>query len=87
MAAAMAALGFGASPIIPRWLMWVSVIFLVEQAVETITVFGQTGFIAPGGTMNVYLGGAIGFLWVSGVVYWALQRIDAADAQPKRRQT
>lgn len=79
MAAAVATLGFGRSPIIPKWLAWLSVIFFVEQAVETITVFGQTGFIAPGGTMNVYLGGAIGFLWIGGVVRWAMQQLDSAD--------
>lgn len=79
MALAVAVLGFGASPIIPRWLTWLSVIFFVEQAVETITVFGETGFIAPGGTMNVYLGGVIGFLWVGGVVRWAMHRLDAPD--------
>jgi hypothetical protein len=62
MAGAVAALGFGASPIIPRWLTWLSVVFGLEQAVETITVFGNAGFIAPGGTMNVYLGGVLGFL-------------------------
>ena len=67
MAAAVAALGFGVSPIIPRWLTWLSIIFLFEQAIETITVFGQSGFIAPGGTMNVYLGGVLGFLWIGGV--------------------
>ncbi len=82
MAAAVGALGFCVSPIIPRWLTWLSAVFFLEQAIETITVFGQTGFIAPGGTMNVYLGGAIGFLWVAGVVHWALQRIDPAD-QPE----
>jgi hypothetical protein len=76
MAAAVAALGVGVSPIIPRWLTWLSAIFILEQAIETITVFGQAGFIAPGGTMNVYLGGAIGFVWVAGVVHWALRRID-----------
>lgn len=76
MAAAIAALGFGAAPIIPRWLAWLSVVFFLEQAIETITVFGQTGFIAPGGTMNVYLGGILGFLWIGGVVRWALPRID-----------
>ena len=81
MSAAVAALGFGVSPIIPRWLTWLSVIFCIEQAIETITVFGQTGFIAPGGTMNVYLGGAIGFLWVAGVVRWALHRLDPAGLQ------
>lgn len=81
MAAAVAALRFGASPVIPRWLAWLSVVFFLEQAIETVTVFGRTGFIAPGGTMNVYLGGALGFLWVAGVVRWALQR-DDTDGQP-----
>jgi len=76
MAAAVAALGFAATPIVPRWLTWLSVLFGLEQAVETITVFGQTGFLAPGGAMNVYLGGVLGFLWVAGVVRWALQRMD-----------
>ena len=84
MAAAVAALGFGLSPIIPRWLTWLSVIFFLEQAIETITVFGQTGFIAPGGTMNVYLGGVLGFVWVAGVTHWALQRIDSGD-QPETK--
>jgi hypothetical protein len=80
MAAAVAALGFGVSPVIPRWLAWLSVIFFLEQAIETVTVFGQTGFLAPGGAMNVYLGGAIGFLWVAGVVRWALPRMDASGS-------
>lgn len=84
MAAAVVTLGFGASPIIPRWLMWLSAIFFLEQAIETVTVFGQIGFIAPGGTMNVYLDGVIGFLWVAGVIRWALQQIDAAD-QPEMK--
>ncbi|MEM7461948.1 MAG: hypothetical protein AAF362_04645 [Pseudomonadota bacterium] len=79
MAVAIAAVGFGPSPIIPKWLTWLSVIFFLEQAIETVTVFGKTGFLAPGGTMNVYLGGAIGFLWVAGVVRWAMQRLDAAE--------
>ncbi|MEJ2388541.1 MAG: hypothetical protein P8Y27_14915, partial [Chromatiaceae bacterium] len=85
MAAAVAALGFGVSPIIPRWLTALSAIFFLEQAIETITVFGRTGFIAPGGTMNVYLGGGIGFLWIAGVVRWALQQIGSAD-QPENKR-
>lgn len=79
MAVGVGALGFGRSPIIPRWLTWLSVIYFVEQAIETVTVFGQSGFIAPAGTMNVYLGGLIGFHWVAGVVRWAMQRMDAAS--------
>lgn len=76
MAAAVLVLGFGASAIIPRWLTWLSALFFVEQAIETVTVFGSTGFTAPGGTMNVYLGGVLGFAWIGGVVRWAMQRID-----------
>jgi hypothetical protein len=77
MAAAVAALGFGASPRL-------SAIFFLEQAIETIIVFGRTGFIAPGGTMNVYLGGAIGFLWVAGMGRRALQRIDSDQPEDKQ---
>jgi hypothetical protein len=71
MAAAVGVLGFGASRIVPRWLAWLSLVLFVEQAIETITVFGESGFIAPGGTMNVYLGGVIGMAWVIGVLYWS----------------
>ncbi|MCG6859054.1 MAG: hypothetical protein LJE67_13420 [Salaquimonas sp.] len=78
MAGAFAALGFHKPPVIPPWLVWLSAIFLVEQAIETVTVFGHTGFIAPGGTMNVYLGGILGFLWVGGVVRWALHKLEAS---------
>ena len=56
MAVAFIPLGLGRAPIIPGWLTWLSIAFFVEQAIETITVFGQSGFIAPGGAMNVYLG-------------------------------
>jgi hypothetical protein len=85
MALAVAALGFGESPVIPRWLTWLSVAFFLEQAVETITVFGHVGFIAPGGAMNVYLGGVIGFLWIAGVVRWALPQVDLAG-YPEKNQ-
>ena len=86
MAAAFVYPGLPASLGVPPWLKWLSAVFLLEQAVETITVFGKTGFIAPGGAMNVYLGGVLGFLWVAGVVRWALPRVDAA-AHPEKMQT
>lgn len=76
------ALGIGASPIVPRWLRWLSALLVLEQGIETVTVFGTSGFIAPGGTMNVYLGGLIGFLWVAGVVTWAMPRLDSAAEAP-----
>ncbi len=77
MAAAVWALGLGTAALVPRWLMWLSAVFFVEQAVETITVFGQSGFLAPDGAMNVYLGGVIGFAWTGGLVYWAMKRMDS----------
>lgn len=80
MAIAFLVLGFGEAPLIPRWLAWLSVVFFLEQGIETITVFGTSGFIAPGGTMNVYLGGVIGFAWVGGVTNWGMHRLDAASA-------
>ncbi len=73
-AAAFAPLAFGESRLIPRWLGWLSVLFFVDQAAETVTVFGESGFIAPGGPMNLYLGGLIGMAWVIGVLYWASHR-------------
>ncbi|MHA7773098.1 hypothetical protein [Roseibium sp. M-1] len=75
MAVPFIALGLARETVIPRWLTWLSVIFGVEQLIETVTVFGSSGFFAPGGAMNVYLGGILGFLWVSGVVRWAMPRL------------
>jgi len=70
MAAAIVLVGFGAGAVVPRWLAWLSVVLFVEQGIETITVFGDSGFLAPGGTMNIYVGGVIGMAWVVGILYW-----------------
>ncbi len=80
MAAAFAPLAFGGSRLVPRWLGWLSVLFFVEQAIETVTVFGESGFIAPGGAMNLYLGGLIGMAWVIGVLIWATKRAGSSAA-------
>jgi hypothetical protein len=34
-------------------------IALVEQVVETVTIFGDRGFTAPGGPMNLMLGAGL----------------------------
>lgn len=81
MAIAVLVLGFGANPVIPRWLTWLSAIFFLEQGVETITVFGESGFMAPGGFWNVYVGGVIGFAWVGGLVRWAMHELDSNTVQ------
>ncbi len=82
MAIAVVTLGFGQSPMIPRWLTWLSMLFFLEQAIETITVFGRSGFIAPGSTMNVYVGGILGFAWIAGVVRWAVVQLESVGDAP-----
>ncbi len=49
----------------PRWLAVIAAVFVVEQFVELLTIIGPVGsFIAPGGPMNVYLGGVLFVLFV-----------------------
>ena len=51
---------------LPRWLGIVSAVALAEQLVETITIFGHDGFLAPGGPMNAFVGaGAVIVAWFS----------------------
>jgi len=60
MLAPIALLGLRSGPpALPRWLGAVAAVALAEQLVETITIFGRHGFIAPGGPMNVYLGAGL----------------------------
>jgi len=46
---------------LPRWLGVFGAIAFVEQAIETITIFGSTGFTQPGGTMNLQVGAGLTF--------------------------
>ena len=41
------------------WLGVVALVAVVEQAIETITIFGHDGFTAPGGPMNLLLGAGL----------------------------
>ncbi|MCB1289588.1 MAG: hypothetical protein KDB47_18245 [Mycobacterium sp.] len=44
----------------PRWLSVIAAVVVVEQFVAMLTIIGPVGsFIAPGGPMNVYLGGLL----------------------------
>jgi hypothetical protein len=54
VAVAIVALGRRAG--LPRWLGVLAAVVAIEQLVETITIFGHHGFIAPGGAMNFDLG-------------------------------
>jgi hypothetical protein len=78
MIGAVTVLGLGARPRIPRWLTAVGVIAFLEQAAETVTVFGRRGFIAPGGAMNVVLGAAVTAVWIGALVVWSATELGRA---------
>jgi len=44
---------------LPKWVGIVASITLAEQLIESITIFGSKGFIAPGGAMNSLLGAGL----------------------------
>jgi hypothetical protein len=44
---------------LPGWLGILLAAALIEQLIETVTVFGHTGFTSPGGPMNAYLGAGL----------------------------
>ena len=48
----------------PSWFLWLTVLLVVEQAVETITILGTSGLVAPGGPMNFPLGAVLFVVWV-----------------------
>lgn len=59
-AVALAALGAGA---LPNWLGWVSAVFAAEQVAEMSTIYGTSGFAAPGGPWNFGVGAALLMIW------------------------
>jgi hypothetical protein len=59
MLAPVALLGLRGEAGLPRWLGAVAAVAVTEQLIETITIFGRHGFIAPGGPMNIYLGAGL----------------------------
>ena len=56
---------------LPRWLGILGAVAFVEQAVETVTIFGSTGFTEPGGAMNLQLGAGIVSVWLIAFAVWA----------------
>jgi len=64
MLAPVVLLSWGARAMLPRWLGIVGGITLAEQTIETITIFGHSGFTAPGGPMNLMLGAGLCTLWI-----------------------
>ena len=56
--------------VVPRWLGALGLIAFLEQSLETVTIFGSTGFTQPGGAMNMQLGGGLTLAWILGVGFW-----------------
>lgn len=56
---------------LPMWLGVLGAIAFTEQAVETVTIFGSTGFTQPGGAMNMELGGTLTYIWILLLCLWA----------------
>jgi hypothetical protein len=83
MIGAVTVLGWGARPLIPRWLTAVGIFAFVEQSAETATVFGRHGFEVPGGGWNAVLGASVTALWLAGLVVWAARRLAAQSAPPR----
>ncbi len=44
---------------LPRWVGVLAAVTFVEQVIETVTIFGTSGFIAAGGPMNTQLGAGL----------------------------
>jgi len=55
---------------LPYWLGVLGAIALAEQVVETITIFGSTGFTEPGGAMNLQLGAGLVMTWLLAFALW-----------------
>jgi len=66
MAGALALAVFQAH-VLPTWFGWLSAVFAVEQLAEVATVYGDSGFGAPGGDWNNVVGAALLAIWVLGL--------------------
>jgi len=71
MVAPVTLLAFNGSATLPKWLGMLGAVTFAEQAVETVTIFGSTGFTEPGGAMNMQLGAGLVFAWLLTFVVWA----------------
>jgi len=55
---------------IPKWLGILGAAAFLEQSVETVTIFGSTGFTQPGGAMNLQLGAGLTLGWILAFGVW-----------------
>jgi hypothetical protein len=55
---------------LPWWIGAWGLIAVAEQAIETITIFGSTGFTQPNGAMNFQLGASLTMGWLLAFGIW-----------------
>lgn len=55
---------------LPRWLGLLGLVAVIEQAAETVTIFGSSGFTEPGGAMNFEVGATLVILWLVAFALW-----------------
>jgi hypothetical protein len=55
---------------LPMWLGLLGAVAFIEQCIETITIFGSTGFTQPGGDMNLQLGAGLTLAWMVAFGIW-----------------
>jgi len=65
---------------LPVWLGLLGLAAFVEQSIETITIFGSTGFTQPGGAMNLQLGAGLTLAWLLSFGFWGGLRGRAQNA-------
>jgi hypothetical protein len=56
---------------LPLWLGILGAVAVLEQAIETATMFGSSGFTEPGGAMNMQLGAGLVMTWLLAFAIWA----------------
>jgi hypothetical protein len=49
---------------LPVWLGFLGAVVVAKQAIETVTIFGYSGFTEPGGAMNMQLGAGLTVAWL-----------------------
>jgi len=55
---------------LPMWLGILGAVAFGEQSLETVTIFGSTGFTQPGGPMNLQLGAGLTLAWILAFGFW-----------------
>ena len=66
----------------PGWVGWLTAVLVIEQLAETATVFGKSGFIAPGGAMNFVVGAPLFVVWIIAAAAGSINGAEQATIAP-----